>query len=374
MSKKEIYKNKICVIINSIIKIWQKAFSGDNMLKIAVFDQDQSYMTRLMQQLAGVQSRYLLFAFTEWSSLLQQHDALQFDVLIGNGEIEKGTELFKRVLTLTDDPSVNDLNHVYRYQSASQFLAALDNCLAFNRERVDQPCQISVVVSAEGGAGKTQFAVSLARLMAEQSRTLLLSLECHSDLSCRIPTLEDFTVTDLLYAVLSEKQAGNVRLREALVVEPYLGFVVPAPVVSASDLEGVTADQLALLCRTLVEASNFQQIVIDCGQSFHGATQAALQLADHLWIIASDTPFAGERMCSLKRDLDRLFAERQKRIRIHEIQIIAKTKQSERVRIDSALGLIFETQLFEQVTSAMDILAENAYFKTLKAYLEAGGC
>ncbi len=122
--------------------------------------------------------------------------------------------------------------------------------------------EIIGVCSPAGRCGKTGFAITLGRIMAENSKVMYLNMEECSGLSALTGTVYRRSLTDLVYALRRGSLDESV-LGSAIYKLGKLDYI--APVSCAEDIAEIKAGELADLIGRLAVDSHYEILILDTG-------------------------------------------------------------------------------------------------------------
>ncbi len=247
---------------------------------LAILDKDRDYAFELAAY-AGEKglTPFSVIAFSDPESLKDFTLRQPVDLLLIGSDIPDETIKDIRtgqVVRLSEDSRRGSLQDgrsikkeqiptVSKYQAADRLFAEVMECCR-GREGIftgeGLKSEIIGVCSPVGRCGKTGFAVTLGRILAESSKVMYLNMEECSGLSALTGTVYRRSLTDLIYAMrqgtLDEGMVGS-----AVYQLGRLDYI--APVSCAEDLAEIRPPELARLAECLAMEEHYQILILDTG-------------------------------------------------------------------------------------------------------------
>lgn len=242
-------------------------------LNIIFYDKNIEYIYRLRNFFSEKYSEYNIIYFTNDSKFKNfckgfkgqgifiiseccMSDVIQPDI---NGEI----------LILVDEDNVillNNYSTLYRYQASDNLISSILNYYAekatINSNKkyiVKDNCQIIGIYSPINKCGKTNLSVELAKSLEKD--VLLINLEEFSDLMDRLNIESDFTISDLMYFFLKNKD--NLSIKLDAIVKEYKNFYIMPPLDNPEDLYDIETDIWVRLFLSISNIGKYKYIVLD---------------------------------------------------------------------------------------------------------------
>lgn len=161
---------------------------------------------------------------------------------------------------------------IYRYQSCEMILAKISEVTVRrdgkrgSRKRVGG--QLIGIYSPIHRIGKTRFALSLGKKLAEKEPVLYLNLEGYAGSAYYFAEQTDQNLADLIYYLRQEK--GNLGLRISMMVEQQgkLDYIRPMPYIL--DMQAVSCEEWIQLLQQIFEQCIYEKIILDLGDSVNG--------------------------------------------------------------------------------------------------------
>ena len=245
---------------------------------MAVYDVDTSYAQRFAQVVNQKEScPFEATAFSSMERLKEYGKENRIELLlvsasVGREEAEQAGA--DRVIYLTEDGSSEsgDVSGIYKYQSSENIVREAMACYC-----EDHAVQVSArlkgasilgVFSPVGRCLKTSFAITLGKLLAQESRTLYTNLEEYSGLSILTKTEYRMDLSDLLYFYMG----GNYNvLRLGSVVHSMGSLDYIPPIRYPQELSQAGPDEIAGLLRAIAQESPYENVVVDVGSAGRAA-------------------------------------------------------------------------------------------------------
>ncbi|GGD76734.1 AAA family ATPase [Paenibacillus nasutitermitis] len=183
---------------------------------------------------------------------------------------------------------------VLQYQPLPQLLQALSAVHAAtgaSTSRTEgEESPVVAVYSAAGGIGKTMLALQLARQAGVRGmRVFYLNLEQWNATSLWLGDEGSEDFPQMLYTLQAQPDKSPLRLSELRKRHATLPMDYFAPSGNAEELLSLSADQTALLIRTIACAGQYDLVIIDLDSRLEELHHAVLQAAGHiLWLVSGD--------------------------------------------------------------------------------------
>ena len=313
-------------------------------LNLAVLDGDTRYMDNFAGYVAGhYRHRFNLLTFTSPAALLdyvQQKDSRADILLIAVEEygdwlakLETGLViLLARGVTNTASPpdgryaagvpdtpasSADGYARVDRYNGADKLVSdILDIYSRGDRAAIDtgdvhggRENKIITVISAEGGIGKTTFAVALCAHFARlKLKTLYVSL----DYMCGVVSDPEHDagggLSDLIYTVKTRPDRLGIKLEALGKAARGYGFYRIAPPIYPMDIDEIQPADIEALVARLRGAGLFDRVVVDTHSGLSSRNRTLMELSDAIAVVARCG--AGiDKLLMLKAQIDRCLAD-----------------------------------------------------------------
>ena len=216
--------------------------------KIGILD-EVAYSYELMQKLNQEASEeFFAYSFSEKSSLKQQMNQVNFDVLIVGEEFYEHNlkELaVPCLIVLTEQKNVSfnceGIHTIYKYQAFHKLLKEMKKCWTagfYKEQSVEGETRFIGIYSPVRRCGKTTFALLLAKQIAEFQDVLYLNLEpyCSNLMNSEEPP--EWNLADILY-FLKEKKENDLFSKA---IFDFQGIKAIYPMNSPLDLQEISQE------------------------------------------------------------------------------------------------------------------------------------
>jgi len=245
-------------------------------IKLAITDTDQRYSDRLIGYLNGYYAdRFEIYSFSSCEALMVHLVQNSIDVLLASDQISVDSAKLPRNMAFayfSDSPSIDTIKGVRtvcRYQKASlifkeilSLYSELSNSVTSYKNIGDKLSEIMLFLPASGGAGSTTVAVAAAvNLSRSGKRVLYLNFEQCGSISPLFDGEGQFTLSDVIYAIKSNKSNLKLRLESMIKNSDGVNYFDSCPV--ALDALELNRDDLERLLKELKETGSYDVIIID---------------------------------------------------------------------------------------------------------------
>jgi len=269
---------------------------------MAVCDADSCYAGRFAEVANRVKSiPFEVVAFTSLARLKEFTEKEQVELLLVGDNAEEAdlTDVkVERVIRLSEEGTVkDDRPAIYKYQSSDSVLREVMACCQvweqpFTSQTVRSKSRVLGVYSPLSRCGKTSFAFTLGKVLAQNGKALLLSLEECSGLSKLTATVYGSTLSDVLYYY---RQGEYSRLRLSSSIYSWGGLDYVPPVTYAEDLAGLRGTEVAGLVGAIAADGMYEAIVVDLGH-FTGGIEDTLMLCDLIYMPVKEDAVASAKL------------------------------------------------------------------------------
>ncbi|MEF9839607.1 MAG: hypothetical protein RR275_02070 [Lachnospiraceae bacterium] len=208
---------------------------------------------------------------------------------------------------------------LYKYQSVERILeqimqACMEEAesmfLYYNKNKV----KLWGVYSPIHRVGKTTFALTLGKQLAQEQKTLYINLEEYAGIGETFGN-GSHTLADLLY--YSKQEHSNIGMRMAGMVkqEEELEYIDPIPV--SRDLKATTVEEWLLLFEKMKEKSIYENMILDFGESIQGLLEL-LKACDEIYMPMAEDRIAVAKMRQYEENL-RILGEEKLMEKTHQI-------------------------------------------------------
>lgn len=245
-------------------------------IKLAILDQDVSYLTRIVAAFNAKYSDKLeIYSFTDGEVALSTLDQAKIDVFIASDAFEIDvTRLPKRCgfAYLVDSPDIDSVKEqmaICKFQKAdliykqilSIYSEVISNISGL-KLNVDE-CKVVVFTSVSGGTGSSTAAAACAVDYAGKGRKVLyLNLEDFGSSDVFFESEGQFDMSDIVYALKSKKTNLALKL-ESCVKQDVSGVYFFSQPKVALDLLELGTEEVLRLISELEMTGSFDYIVVD---------------------------------------------------------------------------------------------------------------
>ena len=187
---------------------------------------------------------------------------------------------------------------VYKYQSADRVLRDIIKVYdEIGTEKVDKvtvgKACIKAIYSPINRCGKTIFAITAGRCMAENGKTLLLSLDEFEGILRFIAQEAISDLSDVIYSYKKREFSWN-KLAQAVYQFGVLSYI--PPVRYADDLNEMNVEEVKDMIFKISTEGGYENIVIDFG-SYGKRVMELIEICDEVWM-----PVINEKLSRIKVD------------------------------------------------------------------------
>ncbi len=183
---------------------------------------------------------------------------------------------------------------VYKYQPLNQLLSQVVSTYSEKEERAYQhlggnrKTRILSVYSAQGGTGKSTFAVNLASQLASQSlKVFYLNLE-HLNFT-PFHTLDSNNFSKILYYLKANPQQIKAQFESLRKHDPYTRVDYFEPLQVSREILDMSSEEASLLVEIIAERAFYDVLIIDLESSVHERIIGSLQMSDVIfWMVIDD--------------------------------------------------------------------------------------
>lgn len=246
---------------------------------LVICDGERQYAKNLLQIFSAKhQSDVQLYLFYTLEELRRFSEQKKIHILLIAGEYSKeqrdGIPAESRYVLLREEKSLSeDEQGILRYQSADAIWRQISDGAA---DKEKAPAAVSIrtrgaiigVYSPVHRIGKTRFALSLGRKLAEKEPALYLNLEEYSGEGLYFPEKEGAHLGDLLY--YHKQENGNLGIRISTMAGQLgkLDYIYPMPYLQ--DLKAVKKEEWLGLLRRIKRECIYGKVILDIGDSVDG--------------------------------------------------------------------------------------------------------
>lgn len=204
------------------------------------------------------------------------------------------------------DLDTNEIE-IFKYQSADAILAeVIDTYLRKSNVTIlkkfkKQSKKMIAVYSPVHRIGKTTFAFTMSKELAEKKKTLYLNLEGFSALQS-----EEKDLGTLLYYVRQEPDSLGTRLSLLVRKQEALDYISPMQMIT--DLKEITVNEWKSLLERIMEESIYEIVILDLGDLVDGVFEI-LQLCDWVYMPVLEDEVSHQKVCRYEECLSRMHLE-----------------------------------------------------------------
>lgn len=280
---------------------------------MAVYDVDPLYAARFAEVVN--QKEKIPFEVVAFSSMERLRNfAAETPVeilLISSGVSREEADSVRagKVIVLTDGETAeaeSEYHGIYKYQSSDNIIREVmarycERQVPLPGAMVKTRAKILAIYSPVGRCLKTSFAITMGKLLSQDSRTLYVNLEEFSGLSVLTHTEYRTDLSDLLYFYCG----GNYNLlRLNTVVHTMDSLDYIPPVRYPEDLEQAGAEKLAGLIKTIAEESTYDTVVVDVGSCKRTAVEV-MKLCQVVYMPVKEDSVSLAKLEEFERYLER---------------------------------------------------------------------
>lgn len=343
------------------------------MLRVVIYDLDQQYLNRLINQLSSAkQSHYDFSAYSDFHHLV---NALvtgeKVDVLITCNEsqvLDKCQASVGKTILLTENRDEDNSTSLFKYQAVHQFISDLDKMLGYTKIEVASQgkAKVTLVVSAEGKSGRSSLATAAAKLSGVTYKTVLLTFEVFSAVDQLLDMEQHMSMTDLFYTIKKKSPLKELDFNNLFYLDDQLGFYAMKPLESIADLQVISVDDLNDLFTILMEGCGFKRIIIDAG-SVTPLIRTLAEKSHEIWIVQSNDQYSGIRGGRLLNELRHLVSANDSTIKV--IANTTTVANDDNTSNESDCILPYEALLdFSYKSSQLHVMSMN-YYRVLYRFM-----
>lgn len=244
------------------------------MKKICViYDSDEQYGKRLMSTFSHKKSLpFGIQLFTREEELSAYLDKNIPDLMVVSESCctyEWGRKCDGRVLVLTEEEGklsktvkarFKEVKSVYKYQSTDTILREV---IRYTGQQEEENCDIELVgvFSPAQEPLRTNFALSLAKVLSESQKTLYVNLEEFSGLEEVLPECGGENFSDVMYYF--RQAGGKITEQMKAVIGTSAGVDYIPPVQYAQDLSFLETAQIADFISSLAEECGYKKVILE---------------------------------------------------------------------------------------------------------------
>ena len=268
---------------------------------LALCDGEQLYTTRFLEYLCrwkDLPFDVKIFSSAEKLAEYARDSRIEVLLIAENALTDTAREIpaGRRILLAEERGSGKESPSIYKYQAAGRVVREVMDLYGaqLEAEQADPgqdsgSSRILGVLSLKDSVGRTAFAVTAGRIMAEQQRVLYLPLERYSGIERMLKCEGYGTVSDLLYYFRQNRSGLAYRLEGMLQRMGGLLFVSPAD--NPEDYLETGPEEWAELMAAVGHTGRFDVIVLDIGCELPDITPL-LTLCEQVWMISSKDALA----------------------------------------------------------------------------------
>ncbi|MBQ1843594.1 MAG: hypothetical protein II133_03255 [Lachnospiraceae bacterium] len=279
-------------------------------IRLLIADTDSSYLNALVRYLIGTGNQYEVTGYTDVGRFIREANDFTLGLLgsefidaVRKHPVKK--QQFTRIMHLTDslDEEKTDFEQIYKFQNMSTFIEQMRNAVNIHyvdtrvSGMVNESQNIRVIFSPMHHELALPFALSMAKIMGENSQTLFVDMEDISIMQQLLDREVKRDLGDYLYHMAGQTAPdGNM----ADFIGFYDSFYYMAPMKGLAALAQVTPEQWISFIGNL-RKSEFEQVLILMDSSVNGMDEI-LQAADEILLLGKPGEYYTYSM--------RVFAER----------------------------------------------------------------
>ncbi|MDD6381528.1 MAG: hypothetical protein PUG04_07610 [Lachnospiraceae bacterium] len=279
-------------------------------IRLLIADTDSSYLNALVRYLIGTGNQYEVTGYTDVARFVREGNDFTLGLLgkefidaVRKHPVKK--QQFGRIMHLTDsiDEEKTDYEQIYKFQNMSTFIEQMRNAINIHcadsrlKSKENLAQNIRVIFSPMHHELALPFALSMAKIMGENTQTLFVDMEDISVLQQLLDRDMKRDLGDYLYHIAGQDVPdGNM----VDFIGFYDTFYYMAPMKGLSALAQVTPEQWIGFIGNL-RKSEFEQVIILMDSSVNGMDEI-LQAADDILLLGKPGEYYSYSM--------KVFAER----------------------------------------------------------------
>lgn len=281
--------------------------------KIAVIDKDQLYLDRLCKIFGEKYSDKLsVYSYTSVESFNIGRKANRFDLALFEERIAKKDELPKDVqiaylVNENDVEKIDEISAIAKFQKHDIILKQImDMCLEretmhYTKKNIlGNTTKVLFVTATKGGVGATTVACAAAMHYAGLGKKVLyLSLEKNSTSNLYFSSLEDATLSDVIYLLKSKKNNLISRI-ENIVQKDSCGVEFFKPARTVFDMNELTFGEISTLLKEMCLMGSYEYIIIDSPMGYDETAYYLCEFADDIIVVSDGSVSAAEKTIGLQ--------------------------------------------------------------------------
>ncbi len=166
------------------------------------------------------------------------------------------------------------LENINKYQQADNVLRRLLEIYAdiANRQLPNLAGEVATkfigIYSPVRRCLQTSFALTMAQMLAEDSRTLYLNFEHYAGITELLPDMQTRDMADLLYFLNADGDKFRLRMQTMIQHKGSLDYIPPMK--SGQNLLTVTVEEWMGLMQKLTELGKYEYVILDLSESMQG--------------------------------------------------------------------------------------------------------
>jgi cellulose biosynthesis protein BcsQ len=161
---------------------------------------------------------------------------------------------------LSEEERDNSQDSIYKYQSVECIIREIIS-FGGNSDCGTKELEVIGVYSPAGVRFKTQFALNLSGVLAQQGKTLYINLEEYSGLDEMLAPQNGYNLSDVLYYYRQSKGKVTQQMKEAVCSRAGLDYLAPS--VCPEDITYVGEEQIADMAKDLGKECGYRTVVLD---------------------------------------------------------------------------------------------------------------
>lgn len=270
-------------------------------IQIALYDKD-GYMSSLIDYLCRKgHSMIETRLFTEVAMLQKFAENGRIDVLLAGEEAVSEVCCLKsrisQIILLSEENQAGEQSEffrIFKYQSAQclvkEVLAQIaedDSICCIPRQQSDRTVELIGVFAPFGGAGATEYALSLAGEYVKQYKTLYISMELFQGLDFVLNARKEQEtsfyrgMSEVIFYLKQRKDKLALKLESIVVSVDALDYIFA--VEDYRDLYSLSSEDIKRLLKALLRQTEYEKILFDIGY-MGDATLYLLEQCDQLYM------------------------------------------------------------------------------------------
>lgn len=277
-------------------------------IKLVILDSDKGYLNRVVSGFSAMYADSLeIHSFSVPQSALAFVHENKVDVLLASDSFDIDTdELPSRCAFayLVDSPDITawkDHRTICKFRKSDQIYKQIigiyaENASSIIRIRPEQGKSALIgVASASGGVGSSSIAAACAlHLAAKGKKTLYLNLERFGSSDAYFSGQGQFSMTDVIYALLRGK--GNLALKlESCVRQDPRGVYFYAAAQNSVEMLELTNQHIITMLKDLQHNGGYEYIVVDMDFDIDADSMEQMRLLDMLILVGNGTEESNQK-------------------------------------------------------------------------------